>query len=678
MSEITFLGHNISADGIKPDYRKVTAIRNMPEPTNKQELQRFLGMINYLGKFIPNLAQKTTPLRNLLKKDIVFALEKPQRDAIAELKEIVTSHPVLKFYDPNLPLRLRTDASTDGLGGMLEQKMGDQWHPIAFASRSLTSAERNYSAIESETLSIVFGCERFHDYVYGRPFQVVNDHLPLKSIFNKSITSCPPRIQRSFLRLQRYDFVLEHTSGKNMVVADTLSRASLPSTLGEIPSDDMNFYVHSVVMNLQISSKRMKQFQLETSQDVDLQKLKEYTEKGWPGKEKIDASVSPYKNYQDEISYHNGVLLKGNRIIVPSSMRLEMKTLIHQGHLGTEKCLNRARGSLFWPGMTRDLTNMVLNCSTCLDHRNKQRHETMISHDIPAFPWEKVGVDLFDLYGNEYVIVVDYSTKFVEVALLRNESSKCVIDNLKKIFSRHGIPKEVFSDNGSQFSSQKFRKFSSSWDFAHSTSSPEYPQSNGLVERHVQTVKQLMKKSKQSRGDPYLAMLNLNTTINKDGLSPASLMFGRHPRTTLPSLMEDQPQRKVEVKGKTRMLYNRNKKDMPSIPPSTTVRILSKRKNEKWKKKGMVVSKRSEPRSYNVLNEKGNVVRRNRYQLIPTKEHFELDIDYDDLLQSNVDPERIQSNEAQNEHQEQIQQANDDDYRTRSGRISRKPDRYGI
>ena len=204
---------------------------------------------------------------------------------------------------------------------MLEQNIDDQWHPIAFASRSLTSAEKNYSAIEGETLSIVFGCERFHEYLYGRPFLIVN--LPLKSIFSKSITSCPLRIQRFFLRLQRYDFVLEYSPRRYMVVADAVSRASLPNTGTEISNDDMNCYVHSIVNNLPISKKKMEQFQAATSLDECMQTLKMYTENGWPEKSKMDTSVSPYINYRDEISYHNGLLLKADRIIVPTSMRLQ-------------------------------------------------------------------------------------------------------------------------------------------------------------------------------------------------------------------------------------------------------------------------------------------------------------------------------------------------------------------
>ena len=168
----------------------------MPVPKSKTDLQRFLGMINYLAKFVPNLSQTTAPLRALLKKEIHFNLQKPQLDAITELKRLVTTSPCLKFFDPNLPTRLKPDASSEGLGALLEQNHGseeeERWHPIAYASRALQPYETRYAQIEKEILSVVFGTERFHEYLYGRHFTVYNDHQPLKSIVSKSIIDCPP------------------------------------------------------------------------------------------------------------------------------------------------------------------------------------------------------------------------------------------------------------------------------------------------------------------------------------------------------------------------------------------------------------------------------------------------------------------------------------------------------
>ena len=213
-SQVKFLGHIVSSDGIKADPAKLSAVRDMPIPENKKSLQSFLGMVNYLGKFINNLSELTAPLRTLLLKDSVWSLDEPQIAAINRLKEVLTTAPVLTFYNPSQPTRVSVDASSHGLGAILEPQDTDAiWKPIGFASRSLTSAERNYAQIEKETLAIVFACEKFHDYLYGRSFVVFSDHRPLKSIFSKSITQCPPRIQRFILRLQKYRFDLDFVPG---------------------------------------------------------------------------------------------------------------------------------------------------------------------------------------------------------------------------------------------------------------------------------------------------------------------------------------------------------------------------------------------------------------------------------------------------------------------------------
>ena len=184
----------------------------MPLPRSVNDLQRFLGMINYLGKFIPNLAEHTTPLRNLLKKDVVFKLQKPQFDVIKNLKTLVTSAPGPQIFDSNLPTRLKNDASSVGLGAFLKQNYGtvtnEKWHPTGHSSRALRDYEEPYAQMEKENLSIAFGVERFHEYLYGLRFIVINDRKPLKSTFNRSTISCPPRIQKFFLHLQKYNFEL--------------------------------------------------------------------------------------------------------------------------------------------------------------------------------------------------------------------------------------------------------------------------------------------------------------------------------------------------------------------------------------------------------------------------------------------------------------------------------------
>ena len=258
LTELVFLGHKITSNGILPDDYKIKAITEMVYPSTAKELQRFLGLVYYVGKFLPNLSEKTEALRQLLLKDVKFLLDENHKQEINELKQMITRAPVLKIFVPKLPTKISCDASSTGLDAVLEQQNGEDWFPIAYSSRSLTSTEKNYCQLEKETLSILFACNKFHD-VYGRKFYVYNDHLPLKSIFNKfyvyndhlplksifnkfyvyndhlplksifnkNITKAPARIQRFMLRLQRYDFDLHYIKGSKLTVADALSRSSL-------------------------------------------------------------------------------------------------------------------------------------------------------------------------------------------------------------------------------------------------------------------------------------------------------------------------------------------------------------------------------------------------------------------------------------------------------------------
>ena len=285
-TEITFLGHKITSEGIFPDDKKIEAIINMPYPQNVKELQRFMGMINYLGKFIPSLSDKTVNLRKLLEKDIAWSLEKQHKTEIDNLKNEITKSPILKFFNPKLPIKVSCDASKTGLGAILEQKIDNDWHPIAFASRSLTTSEKNYCQLEKETLSIVFACSKFHDYLYGHNFDVYNDHLPLKPIFEKSIIKSPPRIQRFLLRLQRYNFKMHYIPGKLLTIPDTLSRASLSNSTPELHPTEIDSYVHTVESQYLISDSRLQQFRDETRKDENLMLLKDYILNGWPKSQK--------------------------------------------------------------------------------------------------------------------------------------------------------------------------------------------------------------------------------------------------------------------------------------------------------------------------------------------------------------------------------------------------------
>ena len=204
----------------------------------------------------------------------------------------------------------------------------------------------------------------------------------------------------------------------------------------------------------------------------------------------------PCYSHGNEITYHDGILLKNQRIIVPTTLRSEVKSIIHKGHFGLENSKKRAHQALFWPLINSEIEDMIKNCPTCLTFCNRQSSEPTIKHPVPEEPWTKLAADLFRLYGIYYLLVVGYNSKFVAVKNLKNSQSLTVINRCKKTFLQYGIPKELITDNGPEFTSYDFRKFSKSWYYKHQTVSRHYHQHNGLAERSIQTFKRTLKKTK--------------------------------------------------------------------------------------------------------------------------------------------------------------------------------------
>ena len=396
-------------------------------------------------------------------------------------------------------------------------------------------------------------------------------------------------------------------------------RAYLSEATSEIPDQDMAYHVHSVISRLPISAARLEHVQKETEKDQTLQKVKRYIMNGWPkSKNDVDPSVKPYYMIRDDLSYVHNLILKDQRIVVPNVLRQEMKETLHTGHSGIERCKRRARDTLYWPGINAHLEDYVASCTTCIEFRNQQQKEKLIPHNIPSEVWSKVGTDLFTLRNKDYLIIADYNTKFFEISELPNTLATTVISHTKNVFARFGIPKSVISDNGPQFASQEYKLFSQQWDFIHNTSSPEYPQSNGFIERTIQTVKRSLKKAMVNSEDPALALLALRTTPAKDNTSPAQKLMGRALRTNLPSIKYPIKTSKPTTFSKTTTAhYNANAQNLPALHPGDDVRL---RDGRNWSRKGKVVVSDQNPRSYHVRTEAGNVLRRNRRHLIKIKQ----------------------------------------------------------
>ncbi|XP_059061148.1 uncharacterized protein K02A2.6-like, partial [Achroia grisella] len=536
LDEIKYLGHRITKNGLCPDDSHISAIKNMPIPKNKKDVERFLGMITYVSTFIPNLSDRTLPLRELLKKDISWHWNERHEECFNYLKTCLLKRPVLQYYSMNKHIVISVDASKSGLGACLMQDN----LPVCYASKSLTETEQRYAQIEKELYACLFACERFNVYIYGRSdVTIETDHKPLISIIKKPTVDAPLRLQRMLLRLQRYTFNLIYKPGKHLYIADTLSRAYEQNSEDDIShtdQDEMCVVGEIRSITSKYTDAQFLQLQKITETDNELIQLQEYIANWWPSnKSEVADAVKPYWNFKEELSMNYGLIWKGNKILIPKSLRQEMLQKIHIGHMGLEKCTLRSREIMFWPGLNNDLKNMITNCNICLTHRKSNQKEELQPHEIPNRPWAKVGMDLFEIKGCHYLLMVDYFSKFFEIVQLPVTTSEYVINCIKNIFSRQGIPNIVMSDCGPQFVSHIFKQFAQEWNFIHTTSSPRYPQSNGQIERTVQTVKNIIIKTSESHTDYRIALLEyLNTPLDENLASPAELLQSRKLRSVIP------------------------------------------------------------------------------------------------------------------------------------------------
>ncbi|CAB3991427.1 transposon Tf2-1 poly [Paramuricea clavata] len=508
---------------------------------------------------------------------------------------------------------LQVDASSKGLGAVLLQEN----KPIAFAPKALIPAESRYANIERELLAVVYGCEKFHTYLYGRQFVVESDHRPLEQIQKKNLDMAPPRLQRMLLRLQPYDCIIKYKPGKEMVIADTLSRLS-PKEGDEIPG--MQVKIHHLV---EFTPVELQQIKDETAKDGTLQILTEQVMQGWPDSiKKTQQAIKPYWNNRDDISIQEGVLLLGSRIIVPKSLRQKILQEIHSGHQGMEKCKLRAKSCVYWPGIYKEIENMVAPCCACKKFQNSQQKEPMISSEVPRRPWHTVSADLFKVNNFWYIVIADYYSKFPFVKKLNNLTATTVVNVVRSIFSEQGIPETLICDNGTQFTSAQFQDLAKRYGFRVVTSSPYYPKGHGFIERQVQTVKKILLKCEESGTDPSLALLSLRSIpLSATLKSPAELLNGRMFKTTLPvkihppndwhetrDLLLTQQKKQIN-------LYNRDSKEKPNLFQNQAVQVQDPLKKT-WSP-ARVVGFGPTPRSYITEDESGVQIRRNRQLIKP-------------------------------------------------------------
>nr|XP_034836883.1 uncharacterized protein K02A2.6-like [Maniola hyperantus] len=398
---VKYLGFIIDKSGLHPDPNKIEAIHDAPRPENVTQLKSFLGLLNYYGKFIPNLSILLYPLHALLKKDVPWKWDARCEAAFSGAKSALLGDKVLAHYEEGRPLVLSVDSSAYGLGAVLAHRYPDgSERPVSCVSRTLNDSEKNYSQLDKEALAIFFGITKHHQYVFGRQFILRTDHQPLSFIFGKKCgipQTAASRLQRWAARLSAYDFTVEFVRSSDNGPADALSRLPLPCQRAT-PSECVS-YVQLMEDNLPISFKDVSK---ETKRDPLLSKIVGYVMFGWPSSVAGGEEEKAYSARRHEIVLELGCLIYKYRIIIPPSLRTEVLKEIHEGHLGINKMKNVSRSYVYWPSLDRDIEDLCRQCEACRVVRDSPPRATLHPWEYPLCPWQRVHADFAECAGNKW------------------------------------------------------------------------------------------------------------------------------------------------------------------------------------------------------------------------------------------------------------------------------------
>lgn len=541
---ITYLGHKIDSSGISTVEEKVQGILETPKPSNVSELRSFLGTVNYYGNFISNLSNRLAPLNNLLKTDVNWCWSQKCDDAFNDVKQCLCQSPVLAHYDPNEQLMVACDASPHGIAAVLSHRYENGTErPVAYASRTLTESEKRYAQIDREALALVFGVKKFKEYLFGKPFILVTDNRPLTHILcpNKSLsTVAASRIQRWAVFLGSFNYSIEHRSAANHENVDGLSR--LPAQ--RAPAERMleaDMFTVKQINTLPVTSDAISR---ETKKDPLLSRVLMNTMNGWTEKEPNednpdDIAMKPFFNRRPELSLYNGVIMWGTRVVIPRKFQAQILDEIHAGHTGIVKMKSIARNYVYWPNIDKDIEKKAHSCNGCHQTRKMPTSAQLHPWEWPSKPWQRLHIDFAGPFLNKmFLIVVDAHSKWPEVIPMATATTLTTIEALRPIFARFGVPQQIVSDNGSQFTSSDFSSFLSENGVRHIRIAPFHPSSNGLAERFVQSFKQAMKSAKATEKtiNKQLSAFLLayrNSNHSTTAASPATLLLGKQLRTRL-------------------------------------------------------------------------------------------------------------------------------------------------
>jgi hypothetical protein len=544
-NEIKFLGHKILQGGsIAPDEDKLEAVLSWPSPTNVKQLQGFLGFVNFYRRFIKDLAKMSIPLFELLRKDVPFVWSKSCQQAFDYLKNSLTSRPILHVPDPEHPFRIECDASDFAIGAVLTQKdeISGKWLPVAYFSRSLDAAERNYPVQEKELLALICSLRKWRHYVFGYVVQVTTDHQSLVTFLNHKNPS--GRKARWLIELSEFPVEIVYRKGTENLIADTLSRR--PDY----------FAASSTIIDDSIMIKKIKS---EYEKDPLFKDLLEYFTQYLPlnktAKSSI-ASIITWFKYDSSSGLIYYIRDGSPRLCIPRDNEI-LKTIVseahdsilsgHQNSVRTYKTLQRL---FYWPKMNKFITEYVLTCDSC--QRNKvspiAQKPFLQPLQLPSQPWKSVSMDFITCLPmsngfDSIFVVADRMGKMAHFipALSTDDAPMAAQRYVDNVVKHHGVPEEIVSDRDPKFTSRFWKELFNLLGTRLALSTSAHPETDGQTERTNRSLEVLLRhfvNQQLSNWSKLLAPLEFayNSTINSLGKTPFEMVYGYNPPNFLSKL----------------------------------------------------------------------------------------------------------------------------------------------
>ena len=530
-SEIRYLGHIVSRDGVKADPEKLRAITSYPIPRDVKELRQFLGLANYYRRFIEGYSVIAEPLHKHTRKSAAgYKWTDECGRAFLALQQRLVSPPILAYPQFAHKFTLATDASDSALGGILSQVINGQERVISYWSRQLNKAELNYSTVEREALAVVAAVKEFYPYLYGRPFTLYTDHNPLTSLHGLKDTG--GRLTRWLLYLQQFDMIVLYRPGRNNGNADGLSRR--PEIYREQVSE-----VYGITCSVG-DSEMLRQEQAKDAYTSEIiQKLQE-------GKHSAKL---------DDFLLEDGILVRQlktstcsnpyKQVVVPIALRQTILEQLHNnaGHLGIHKTFEKVKERFFWPGYEQDVKDAVQQCDRC-QRRNHPipKHQAPIGTISSEYPFQKISWDIIGplpatTRGHKYILVVtDLFSKWVEAfPLVKTDSLTLAKVLVEEVVCRYGVPQYLHSDQGTNLVSDVIQSLCILLGIQRTQTTAYHPQGNGQVERFNRTLEAMLSKvvtENQKDWDDHLqsVLFAYRTAIHEStGYTPFLVMFGHSP-----------------------------------------------------------------------------------------------------------------------------------------------------